>query len=72
VLWRGIGARALTLGATALLGVVVPVLYVVHTGPRSGGNHFGYAMAHLGAHYVGVTALGLLAGALWRSLPRRA
>ncbi len=68
VLWRGIGARALTLAATVLLAIVVPVLYLIHPGDSSGGNHFGYAMAHLGAHYVGVAALGLLMAALWRSL----
>ena len=68
ILWRGIGARTLVLTATALLAVVVPVLYLLHTGPEGGGNHFGYAMAHLGAHYVGVAAVGLLAVALWRSL----
>ncbi len=68
VLWRGIGARTLTLTAMALLGIVVPVLYVVHPGDESGGNHFGYAMGHLGAHYVAVAALGCLVGALWRSV----
>ena len=68
VLWRGIGARAATVTAAGLLGVVVPVLYVVHPGDERGGNHFGYAMAHLGAHYVAVVALGLLMLALWRSL----
>jgi len=67
VLWRGIGARALTIAAAALLGVLVPIIYVIHPGPESGGNHFGYAMAHLGAHYIGVAALGLLMAALWRS-----
>jgi hypothetical protein len=71
ILWRGIGARRLTLVAAALLGVVVPILYVVHPGEQSGGNHFGYAMGHLGAHYVAVAALGLLMLALWRSLQRR-
>jgi hypothetical protein len=68
VLWRGIGARGLTLAAGGLLAGVVPILYLVHTGGERGGNHFGYAMAHLGAHYVGVAALGLLMAALWRSL----
>ncbi len=70
VLWRGIGARGLTLAAAALLGIVVPILYVVHPGDEAGGNHFGYAMGHLGAHYVAVAALGLLMLALWRSLQR--
>jgi hypothetical protein len=68
ILWRGIGARRLTLAATVLLGVVVPILYVVHPGDQSGGNHFGYVMGHLGAHYVAVAALGLLVLALWRSV----
>ena len=71
VLWRGIGARALTLAAGAMLAVVVPVLYLVHPGEAHGGNQYGYAMAHLGAHYVGVAAFGLLMAALWRSLRGR-
>jgi hypothetical protein len=71
VLWRGIGARRLTIAAAALLGIVVPVLYLVHPGDEHGGNHFGYAMGHLGAHYVAVAALGLLMLALWRSRQRR-
>lgn len=71
ILWRGIGARALTLTAGALLGIVVPVLYLVHTGPASGGNHYSYAMAHLAAQWVGVASLGLLIGALWRTLNGR-
>jgi hypothetical protein len=68
VLWRGIGARALTLCAGGLLGVLVPILYLAHPGDERGGNHFGYALSHLGAHYVGVAALGLLMAALWRAL----
>ena len=71
VLWRGVDARRLTIAATALLGIVVPVLYLVHPGDEQGGNHFGYAMGHLGAHYVAVAALGLLMLALWRSRQRR-
>jgi arabinofuranan 3-O-arabinosyltransferase len=68
VLWRGIGARALTLTAAVLLGVVVPTLYLAAPGSESGGNHFAYASQHLAAHWVGVAALGLLTGALWRTL----
>ncbi len=68
VLWRGVGAVALTLLAGALLGVVVPVLYLVHPGSTAGGNHSGYAAGHLAAHWVGVAAIGLLMAALWRTL----
>jgi hypothetical protein len=71
VLWRGIGAEAATVVAAALLGIVVPILYLALPGDEAGGNHFGYAMAHLGAHYVAVAALGLMMLALWRSLQSR-
>jgi hypothetical protein len=63
-LWLRVGPRALTLVAAALLGVMVPILYLAHPGEEGGGNHFGYAMAHLAAHYVGVAALVALALAL--------
>jgi hypothetical protein len=68
VLWRGIGAGPLALLAGALLGIVVPVLYLVHPGSSAGGNHYGYAVGHLAAHWVGVAAIGLLMAALWRTL----
>ena len=68
VLWRGVGARALTLGAGALLGVVVPLLYLVEPGNRSGGDHSGFPTDHIEAHWVGVAAVGLLLTALWRAL----
>ncbi len=71
VLWRGIDAGPLALGAGALLGIVVPVLYLVHPGSSAGGNHYGYAAGHLAAHWVGVAAIGLLMGALWRTLRSR-
>jgi hypothetical protein len=68
VLWRGVGARRLTIAAAVLLGVLVPLAYVVHPGSEAGGNHFGYAHDHLAAHYLAVTAIGLLIAALWRTL----
>jgi arabinofuranan 3-O-arabinosyltransferase len=68
VLWRGIGARRLTIAAAVLLGVLVPIAYVLHPGSAAGGNHFGYAHDHLAAHYLAVAAIGLLIGALWRTL----
>ncbi|MGO9819022.1 MAG: alpha-(1-_3)-arabinofuranosyltransferase family protein [Solirubrobacteraceae bacterium] len=68
ILWRGVGARTLVLVAGLLLGVVVPVLYLVHTGDQRGANHFGYAMDHLAANWVGVAALIALMAALVRTL----
>jgi len=71
ILWRGVGAVRLTLIAAALLGIVVPVLYLAHPAQAAGGNQYGYAMAHLTAHYVGTAAFGLLLVAAWRAFPRR-
>jgi len=68
VLWRGVGARPLTMAAAVLLGVLVPLAYLVHPGSAAGGNHFGYAHDHLAAHYLAVAAIALLTGALWRTL----
>jgi hypothetical protein len=68
ILWRGVGARRLVLIAGLLLGIVVPVLYLVHTGPEQGANHFGYAMDHLAANWVGVAGLIALIAALIRTL----
>ena len=68
VLWRGVGATPLTLVAGLLLGIAVPLLYVLSPGDSSGGNHYGYAAGHMTAQWVGVAALGLLMAALWRSV----
>ena len=68
ILWRAVGVRWLVLAAGALLGIVVPILYLVHTGGEQGANHFGYAMAHLAANWAGVAALVALIAALWRTL----
>ena len=68
ILWRGVGPRPLTLAAGALLGVVVPLLYVIDAPSSAGGNHYGYATQHLTAHWVAVAAIGLMFVALWRTL----
>ncbi len=68
VLRRGIGAVPLTAGAGLLLGVVVPLLYLVEPVSSRGGNHYTYASEHMAAHWVGVAAIGLLTLALARSL----
>ncbi len=70
ILWRGIGARALTLAAGALLALAVPVLYVLFPGPDRGGFNPEYAVKHLGAHWVAVAAYVLLVAALARTLSR--
>jgi len=68
ILWRGVGARALVLAAGALLGVVVPVLYLVLAPEDRGGFNFNYAADLIAAHWVGVAALVLVIVALARTL----
>ncbi len=68
ILWRGVGARPLIIAAGVLLGLVVPVLYLLHTGPQQGANHFAYASDHMAANWAGVAALVALMAALWRTL----
>ena len=59
---------ALVLTAGALLGLVVPALYVLFEGDDRGGYSTTYAADHLGAHWVAVGAVALLLFALARSL----
>jgi arabinofuranan 3-O-arabinosyltransferase len=68
VLWRGFGARALTLAAAAVLGLVVPALYLVFPARDRGGFNFSYATDQLAAHWCAVAAIVLLGLALARTL----
>jgi arabinofuranan 3-O-arabinosyltransferase len=68
ILWRGVGARLLTLVAAGLLGIVVPLLYLVFTPKDRGGFNFEYSTELISAHWVAVGALVLLMVACWRSL----
>ncbi|MBD0281648.1 MAG: DUF3367 domain-containing protein [Thermoleophilaceae bacterium] len=68
ILWRGAGSRLLTGVAAALLGVVVPILYLVHSPRDRGGFNFEYSRDLIWAHWVAVAALILLMVACWRML----
>ena len=68
VLLRGIGARALTLGAGALLVAALPAVYLLFTPDDLGGFNSDYAEDLLGAHWIAVAAWLLLAAALLRTL----
>jgi hypothetical protein len=68
ILWRGVPTRALVLVAGALLAVVVPLLYLLFPGEDRGGYDTDYGIQHLGAHWVAVAALVLLALSLARAL----
>ena len=68
ILWRGAGTRLLTLVAAALLGLVVPALYLLLTPEDRGGFNFEYSTELISAHWVAVVALVLLMAACWRAL----
>ena len=67
----GGGARPLILAAAGLLGIVVPAVYVLFEPEDRGGYNFAYASDVIGAHWVAIAALVLLALALWRNLSAR-
>ena len=67
-LWRGLGAAPLAALAAGLLAVPVPLLYLLQAGGGAGGNHAGYAAAHMSAHWLGVIAIGLMLAAAARAL----
>ena len=69
--WRGASITVLVATAGALLAVVVPVLYLAFPPDDLGGHNSSYATEALGAHWVSVAALVLLALALWRMLAGR-
>jgi len=68
ILWRGVGPRLLAAAAAALLGVVVPIIYLVAPVHNQGGYDFGYSTQLIAAHWTGVVAVLLLAVAAWRML----
>ena len=72
VLWRGFRTRTLIVTAAALLGIAVPLAYVIAQPRNQGGYGFGYATQAIGAHWLGVGAVVLLSLALWRIIRSRA
>lgn len=60
-LWRGFSARTLALAAAALLGVVIPLIYLIISPHNSGGYNFAYSTKLIWAHWFGVAVIVLLA-----------
>lgn len=71
VLWRGYGPRTLGLTAVALLGVVVPLTYLVTSPNNRGGYNFTYSTQLIWAHWIGVVAIVLMAMAALRLMRTR-
>lgn len=72
VLWRGYGPRTLSLIAAALLGVVVPIIYLVTQPDSRGGYNFLYSTQLIWAHWVGVAVIVLLGLSALKLMRRRA
>jgi hypothetical protein len=71
VLWRGASDRLLALLAGVLLGIAVPVVYVVAgllSPDRIAGNSTQYGADRIAAHWMAVGAVVALAIILWRTL----
>ena len=68
LLYLRLPTQRLVLAACGALAVVVPVLYIAFPGRDAGGYSSYYPTSHLGAHWVAVGAVVLLALALVRSL----
>jgi arabinofuranan 3-O-arabinosyltransferase len=68
ILWRGASARLLTAGAALLLGLAVPLLYLIENPTDRGGYNFEYSLQTLDAHWVTEGALVLLMVACWRTI----
>jgi len=75
VLWRGFGPGTLVRIAAILMAVAVPIAYAIGSPPNLGGYNFAYSTKLIGAHWIGVAVLVLLALATFKSLaaarPRR-
>jgi hypothetical protein len=68
ILWRGVGIRALTAAAAALLAVAVPVLTLAIGVEDHGGYNPEYAIERVAVHWVAVAGVVLLLLALARAL----
>ena len=72
IAWRGISDRALGVIAALLLGVGVPLAYIIatiiHADEGSGGNSTDFAANRLAAHWMALAALVALALLLVRTL----
>jgi hypothetical protein len=66
VLWRGWAPPRLTLIAAALLGIAVPLIYLIVNPHDRHGDNFVYSTKLIAAHWIGVVAIALLALVCWQ------
>jgi hypothetical protein len=60
ILWRGVRPASLTRAAVLLLGVAVPITYLIVSPRNQGGYDFAYSTKLIAAHWLGVAAMLLL------------
>ena len=70
MLWRGIGAKQLALAGGAVLGLALPLLYVVAPPENRGGFNPEYSIDRIAAHWVAVAGVTLMILALSRAMGR--
>jgi arabinofuranan 3-O-arabinosyltransferase len=68
ILWRGIGPRALAATSAALIGVAIPISYIIAQPNNEGGYNFGYSVDVIYGHWIGVGAVVLLGASGWLTL----
>jgi arabinofuranan 3-O-arabinosyltransferase len=66
VLWRGWAPPTLTLIAAGLLGIAVPLTYLIVNPHDRHGDNFVYSTKLIAAHWIGVAAIALLALVCWK------
>jgi hypothetical protein len=66
VLWRGWAPPTLTLIAAGLLGIAVPLTYLIVNPHDRHGDNFVYSTKLIAAHWIGVVAIALLALVCWQ------
>ena len=71
VLWRGWTPARLTLVAAGLLGIAVPLTYLIVNPHDRHGDNFVYSTKLIAAHWIGVVAIALLALVCWKLIVRR-
>jgi arabinofuranan 3-O-arabinosyltransferase len=68
VFWRGIGPRALAAASAGLIGIAIPLEYVIAQPNNEGGYNFGYSVDVIYAHWIGVAAVIFLGLSGWFTL----
>lgn len=66
ILWRGVPPQRLAVASAGLLGVVIPIIYLITT--HQGGEDFDYSVELIYAHWIGVAAVVLFGMSGWRTM----